>query len=279
MESGVIESFTVDISQETLGVGWAYAEIRTDQSEDREDLIQDICDHGSTNETFAVGSENYIAMAELPFPDGVYEYGKYLRGLEGVEMVDLSPARQLPSTQLQSTCKYTSRGKKVAFTKQQMEVLRYLVNDARISIQDLSEKTGYKAKRVRRILRELHECEDVHFTIRFNPSVEDDISFMLKVSFNEAEVEPGEIAYWIEKEFPQEYWLSFLLLSKPVMVNYMTSESLSRVESIIRRLKDTSFIQDVETLLIYHIEKPTKEGASISPYPVPPDGSLIPAIV
>ena len=63
------------------------------------------------------------------------------------------------------------------------------------------------------------------------------------------------------------------------MVNYMTSESLSRVESIIRRLKDTSFIQDVETLLIYHIEKPTKEGASISPYPVPPDGSLIPAIV
>jgi DNA-binding Lrp family transcriptional regulator len=264
VEIGIIERFTIDISQETREVRWAYAEITTDISENRADLIREICDHKFTIETFAVGSKNYIVFAEVPNSEGVYEYGRFLRGLDGVSNVELVPARQLPTKHLANHSKYSTRGKRVVFTSQQLKVMNFLVNDARISILDLAKKTGFKPKRVRRILKQLEECEGVHFTIVLNPCVKDCISFVLKLRFSEARATPGDIVIWLEEQFPLEYWMSFLLSSKPVIVNYMTSECLTRIESIIRKLKQAPFISDVETLLIYHIEKSEDETALVS---------------
>ncbi len=62
IEIGIIERFTIDVSQETRGVGWAYAEITTDLSEKRDDLIREICDHKYTIETFAVGSKELYCI-------------------------------------------------------------------------------------------------------------------------------------------------------------------------------------------------------------------------
>ncbi len=261
IKSGIIESFTIDISQETLGVSWVYAEIETDLSEDRNALIHAICAHKFTNEIFAVGSKKYIVFGEVPLLEGMYDYGKFLRSLDGVCNVEITPVRQLPTSQLSTNSKYSSRGGKVSFTEQHLRILRHLMNNARISILDLSEKVGFKPKRVRRVLKQLEESEGVHFTIRFNPSVEDCISFILKISFNENMIAPGDITYWMEEEFPQEYWMSFLLSSGPEMVNYMTADSLSGVEKIIRRMKEIRFISDVETMLIYHLEKPSEDGS------------------
>jgi DNA-binding Lrp family transcriptional regulator len=264
IEIGIIERFTIDVSQETRGVGWAYAEITTDLSENRVDLLRAICDHKFTIETFTVGSKNYIAFAEVPYPDGIYEYGRFLRGLDGVNKVELIPVRQLPTKHLTNRSIYSTRGKRVVFSSQQLKVMSFLVNDARISILDLAKKTGYKPKRVRRILKQLEECEGVHFTIRINPSVKDCISFVLKLSFNEVEATPGDIIIWLEDQFPLEYWMSFLLSSKPVIVNYMTSDCLIRIEDIIRKMKQASFINDVETFLIYYIEKSEDEDILVS---------------
>ena len=259
VEAGVIEAFIVDISQETLGVSWAYAEITSDLSEDRARLIQEISSNSSTNETFAVGSKSYISFAEVS-PGGVYEYGKYLRGLTGVSQVDLVQARQIPTQMLSNQCKYSTRGKKVEFSTQQKTILRHLMDDARISILNLSARTGFKPKRIRRLLRELEASEGVHFTIRFNPSVESSISFILKIGFDETQITPGEIATWLENEFPQEYWMSFLLLNGPVMINYMTSDNLPKIEVLLRKMLEIPFIRDVETILIYHIQKPASNG-------------------
>ena len=264
IDTGVIESFTIDISQETLGVGWVYAEITTDLSEDRTSLIKEICEHRHTAEIFAVGSKNYVAFAELPFPDGIYEYGKFLRGLQGVSDVELIPIKQLPTSRLADQCKYTTRGTKVTFSKQHIKVLRYLMSNARISVLELSEKVGFKPKRVRRILRELETSRGVHFTIRFNPAAEDNLSFLLKIKFDEDKISPSDITYWMEEEFSSEHWMSFLMSNRPVMVNYMTCSSPSDIERIIRRLKEVPFISDVETELIYHLQRSTEESTSVS---------------
>ncbi|MGY5875356.1 MAG: Lrp/AsnC family transcriptional regulator [Candidatus Thorarchaeota archaeon] len=263
-ETGVIERFTIDVSQDTLGVGWVYAEIKTDLSEDRTSFIREICENQYTNEIFAIGSKSYIAFAEVPVPDGVYEYGKFLRSVEGVCGVELFPVRQLPTSQLSTHSKYSYRGKKVSFSSQHLRLMKVLLNNARISILELSERVGFKPKRVRRILRELEESEGVHFTIRFNPAAEEGIGFILKISFNELLASPTDIAYWMEEEFPHEYWMSFLLSSNPIIVNYMTCDSLASVEKIIRRMKEVPFITDVETKLIYHIERPSEDGPLIS---------------
>jgi len=264
MEAGIIERFTVELSQETLGVSWAYAEIVTDLSENRDDLIHEICSHDSTKEIFAVGPKRYVVFAELPYPEGAYEYGRFLRGIQGVLSADLVPAKQIPSGQLSHNCKYASRGRKAEFNNQQMRVLNHLTTDARMSIQDLSERTGYKPKRLRRILRELDESGAVHFTITMNTSPESCISFILKIGFQENIMAPEDITSWIEEEFPREYWISFLLASKPILINYMTTDNLSKIETIIRKMKSANYITDVETMLIYHIEKKVGNGLGIS---------------
>ncbi|MFW9909634.1 MAG: winged helix-turn-helix transcriptional regulator [Candidatus Thorarchaeota archaeon] len=275
VEAGIIGGFTVELSQATRGVGWAYAELTTDQSENRASLLEEICKHPATNELFAVGSKNYIVFAELPIPDGIYDYGKFLRGLRGVETVDLFPVHNIANGNLSHRCKYASRGKRVRFTQHQKKVLERLSNDARMSILDLSEKTGLKPKRIRRILRELEEGEGVHFTIRFNPCSENSICFIMKIAYNEIEHTPQEIVSWMEHEFPAEHWLSFMKLSEPVMINYMTSDTLSRIETIIRRMKGTSFVEDVETMLIYHIQKPAENGSLMSSESVAGETSMI----
>jgi len=264
MESGIITGFTVDISQETLGVGWAIAEITTDLSEDRAILIQDICAHNATTETFAVGSRNYIAFAEVAYPDGLYEYGKYLRSLTGVVDVDLQNAQQVPTSQLSYKCKFNSRGRKVEFTSQQRKVLRLLAEDARMPIQDLSERTGFKPKRIRKIIKELRDGGGVHFTIKFNPCTENCISFLLKMRFDESETCPKEIVELLEDEFPMEYWLTFMTSNEPILINYMSSYSLARVEDVIRRMKQVPYLKNVETMLVYHIEKSHENGALLA---------------
>ncbi|MDF1541036.1 MAG: winged helix-turn-helix transcriptional regulator [Candidatus Thorarchaeota archaeon] len=264
VEAGIIERFTVELSQETLGVAWAYAEIITDLSENRDDLIHEVCAHESTKEIYAVGPKRYLVFAELPYPDGVYEYGRFLRGINGVRSAELVPARQIPSGQLSYNCKYASRGKKAEFSFQQMNVLGHLAADARMPFQELAEKTGYKQKRLRRILKELDESGAVHFTISMNNTPESCISFILKIGFHESKVTPRELASWIEEEFGREYWISFLLANKPVLINYMTTDNLSKIETIIRRMKTSEYIDDVETMLIYHIEKNSGNGLGIS---------------
>jgi hypothetical protein len=68
----------------------------------------------------------------------------------------------------------------------------------------------------------------------------------------------------MEEEFAREHWMSFLVTSKPVLVNYMTCSSPSDIERIIRRLKEVPFILDVETELIYHIQRSTEEAAAVT---------------
>lgn len=262
IESGVIETFTIDLSQETLGLGWAYAEVTTDHSDDRARLADEICSHAYTHEMFAVGSKKYVIFAELPLPDGMYEYGRFLRGLDGVRTIELFPAQQLPTTQLGSDCKYSTRGKRVSFSDSELEVMKYLAQDARVSLLEISERAGYRPKRVRRILRRLQSSQGVHLTIRVNPSASDCVSFLLKITFEELR-SPGEIVYWLEENYPLEHWMSFLLSSTPVLVNYMTSANLANVERIIGELNQIPFIRDVETMIIYHLERPCGDGPPI----------------
>lgn len=260
IETGIVRGFTVELSQETLDVNWVIAEITSDMTEDRAGLIADICSHHATKETFAVGSNRYIIFAEISHPEGTYEYGKYLRSLQSVEALEIECAQQIPTAQLSHRCKYNSRGKKVEFSSEHLETLKYLASDARMPIQELAEKTGFKPKRLRRILRELMDGGGVHFTISLNPISRNCISFILRMSFDETLTSSEEVVTMLEDEFPLEYWMTFMLTSRPVLVNYMTCYNLAKVENLLRRMKQIPYLHNVETMLIYHIEKPQENG-------------------
>ena len=49
---------------------------------------------------------------------------------------------------------------------------------------------------------ELHESEGVHFTIKFNPSTQTCISFLLRMKFDEMKTSPCEIVGLLEDQFP-----------------------------------------------------------------------------
>jgi DNA-binding Lrp family transcriptional regulator len=264
MEAGIVKGFTVELSQETLGVNWVIAEITTDMTEDRAGLIADICSHHATEETFAVGSNRYFIFAEVSHPEGTYEYGKYLRSLQRVETLDIECAQQIPTSQLSHRCKYNSRGRKVEFSPEQLETLKYLAGNARMPIQDLAEKTGFKPKRLRRILRELKDEGGVHFTISLNPCSRNCISFILRMTFDETLTSSEEVVSMLEEDFPLEYWMTFMLTSRPVLVNYMTCYNLAKVENLLRRMKQIPYLYNVETMLIYHIEKPQENGVLLT---------------
>ncbi len=259
-DTGVIEGFTVEISHETLDISWVLAEITTDFTENRASLVKQLGGHESVRDVYIVGSREYVVLAEIAVPEGLYEFGKFIRSLDGVQNVNAIPIRQLPSKTIMGPCKYVSRGRKAKFNKSQLRVIENLVHNGRLSLADLSDRTGYSSKKLRKILSSVVSSEGANFTIRFNPSSNHAISFLLYLHFDESVATPQDVIEWFQTYFPLQYWISGLFVNQPTIVSILTAENLSEIEIMIRAIKNTDFHIEVKAQVAFHIEKFARSG-------------------
>ena len=242
LESGVIQRFNIQLSLAMMDAEVMLALISTEGLEDEKAFLEKIADNPMVLQVGFVPSGNCAVFAEYIGSQGLSDLGLFLRGLEGVKEVELHTL-------------LVERGGKVELTTLKLKVLRCLVQDARMPISEIAERTGLTAKRVRKVLDQLLDNEVVRFSIRANLNAGEDTAFLAKIHWDQKNAEHDDVVEWLKTKFPKELWYFFFSASEPTVFGIFVVEHLREAESIAQRMRSVSLIESVEILTLYPSKK------------------------
>ncbi len=245
LSEGVIEEFDIILKPAMMDSEYLIAMIYTDGSEEEDKFIPKI---GSNVNVVQAGqvvtSEGrlYLVHCEYTCTESLQDLGVFFRKLEPVTKIELHTI-------------ITNRGKKFELKKMHLRVLKCLLDDARMQISEISEKTGMTARRVSRAIQEMQESEAFWFATRWNLSLGSNTEFYLKISYDEKMADRDSIEEWFRNEFPLEYWYSFYSALEPVLFAKFVTEHFRDAERISVALKKAPFPCSVDVLLSYPVKK------------------------
>lgn len=251
VDSGVIVQFTVELSREMLNYEWLIASVRTDGTENDKRIIKEMGKEPMVFCVNRIADKSYSVYSHVVGQEGIYRLGKHLRGIKGVKEVTLHPLVILNNETLSPNSWLHERGNKVDFTMDQLRVLRCLVDDARIPVSEIAQKTGMTTKRSNRIMSELQDGGGVYFTIYMALSKSGNTSFVLSLELNETKASPRDVITWLQKEYPLDYWNSFIMANEPTMWNFFSTDHISRIEEIVVAARQKSFVGNANALIHY----------------------------
>jgi DNA-binding Lrp family transcriptional regulator len=244
LETGVIEEFSVILKSAMMKSEYLIALILTDGSEDEAKFIELM---GSNLHIIQVGQlvthtgRAYLVHCEYIGAESLQNLGFFLRTPEPVSDV------QLHTILIQ-------RGKTFEMKKLHLRILKYLLEDARMPVTEISERAGLTARRVSRAIQEMQESDALWFATRWNLSLGGNTEFYLKINYDEA-TGHEEVEQWLRTSYPQEYWFSFSAVLEPVLFAKFVTEHFRDAEHIARRVKKTPFSKSVDVWLSYPVIK------------------------
>ncbi|MHA1908679.1 MAG: AsnC family transcriptional regulator [Candidatus Thorarchaeota archaeon] len=250
VEIGVLERFVVELSREMAGYEWSWIEIDTDGSETTDALIDAISKHPMVFVLNRLGGCKFLIFGQITGASGAYDLGRYLRSLPCIDDVRIEPLLAVENSSLTSTG-FLSSGKTMDLTSRHLKILRCLLNNARMPTSEISRKTGYTPKSIRKNIQELQQKHAISFTIYLSPSSSGNTDFYLQTEIDEEKVRPEDVVLWFESNFNLEYWNSWQLTQKPILRNYFSVKDLNVIEKITDRVRESTFVKSVEPIIKY----------------------------
>ncbi|MFW9933557.1 MAG: winged helix-turn-helix transcriptional regulator [Candidatus Thorarchaeota archaeon] len=245
IEEHVIEEFDVILRPAMIESEYLIALIYTDGSENEEEFIPIIGTNVNVIQAGQIATSNgrlYFVHCEYTCTESLQNLGTFFRKLESVTNIELHTI-------------ITMRGSKFDIKKMHLRVLQCLLEDARMQISDISQRTGMTARRVSRAIQEMQESEAFWFATRWNLSLGNNTEFYLKVHYDEQISRRDEIEEWFQKEYPLEYWYSFYSALEPTLFAKFVTGHFRESESISKATKKASFCCSVDVLLSYPVVK------------------------
>ena len=241
LERGVIDCFMTTLNFKMIDSDLLFALVQTDGSEFEEDFIEElgsqpfvvqvspiVCGTGGLYAVFAVTSGL----------SGLSDFGTFIRTLNLVKNSDIH------------VLLYPG-GKKVTLTKTQLRVLKFLVDNPRMSIVEIAEQSGMTARRIRRTIDELQEGEGVLFSVLWNLGIGGLTEVLLQIEWDEKTTNHETVIDWLKKNYPLEYWSPFISAAFPVIFARFVVEKLETIELIAREVKRQPFVKSLSTLVFY----------------------------
>jgi DNA-binding Lrp family transcriptional regulator len=245
----VIQEYTVELSQAMLDVEGLDIEIYTDGSEKIEDLINQIGTHRLIGTAYREQNRKYVAGALVAGTAEFFELKGFLESLDSVTRVKLHPVKTVYS-EAPPHSKLRSRGRKVRFTKNQLQVLKCLSENVRMPISQIAKRINLTPRRVGRILRELEEGGGVHFTIRINWFTLGDVILQYYIRYDETKTSVGEIVNWFKEHYPLEFWGAGQRLDEPVITVDIIVENQKKMGDITKMVREATFVEHVDDVVL-----------------------------
>jgi len=238
-ESGVIDQYGIELSSAMIGSSFVFGILKTDGSRDEVEFVDLMGDHSCivaaaayTDGLYPFGGE-YIERNEL------LELGSYLRGLGGVLDVELHPIIQ-------------SKGNKMELSKLDLRVLSVLLEDPRMQVVDISERTGLTARRVRRIVKNLEESQAIRFTAEVEAGKAGAIPFLVRISWIDSIIGYTQVLDWLREEIGWLIWAPYVSSIEPTIFALFTEDNLVEVDRIARSIRSQEFIGSVKVMIATH---------------------------
>ncbi|MFW9767548.1 MAG: winged helix-turn-helix transcriptional regulator [Candidatus Thorarchaeota archaeon] len=245
IETGVIEEFSIVLKPAMMNSDYLIALISTDGTEDEEKIIDHLGSHLTVvqvGQIVTASGRLYFLHCEYVGNEGLKDVSSFLRTLESVKDIELHTT-------------LTQSGVKFEIKNLHLRVLKHLLDDARMQVSEISEKTGLASRRVSRAIQEMHNSNAFWFAVRWNLSLGQNTEFYLKVEYDEQASRMEEIDEWFRDRFPNSYWFSFYSAMDPVLFAKFVTEHFREAEDISRVTKNTPFSKKVDVLLSYPVKK------------------------
>lgn len=248
-QTGVIQRFTAELSQETLGVDWVLADMQMNGGTSMLDLLQTFeCNH-CVSEVLMLGASRYLVFAEV-LPGEWEQFTSRVRDCGGAKRLMVSSVRPVNGAG-RARNKYTSRGGKVNLSKAQIEILQHLVRNARISVKELSDYTGYSQRFIQELLDQFVECTGVNLTVKLNLPASGDINYILRSRQRLKQADPYNVSKWMAVKYPSSYWYTLHVPGDNSMIHYMTARYAAEIEAIVQDVIGQPLMEDVEARVVH----------------------------
>ena len=241
LDSGIIDRFMTTLSLEMIDSDLIIAIVQTDGSEFQDEFISEMRKNSSVVQVSHVACGKgglYSVFAVTSGVQALSDFGLFLRTLKSVTNVEIHVL-------------VYPRGKKVELTNLQLRVLKHLVDDPRMSIADLAEMTGMTARRVRRVIDELHEGSGIDFSVYWNLGKGGLTEILLRIEWDENISNHESVTDWLRKEYPLEFWTPFISATSPIMFARFVVDKLETIESITKGVRKAPFVKSVTILVFF----------------------------
>ncbi len=235
-ESGIIHGYTITLSRAMIGGSLLFGLLKTDGSQDEEAFVKQIGRNDKVVAAAAYTSGNYALIAEYRNSQELYEIGAFLRSFGCVENIELHQLLDTP-------------GSKMVFSKLHLRVLKHLINDPRMSIATLAEKSGLTARRVRKIVNELLQSNAVSFRALLELGVAASISFLMRVTYDEKDADYQFIVAWLKDTFAHALWDVYISVEGPLLYLLFAVNTLSELNDISRQVRRHKHIQTIQVII------------------------------
>ncbi|MFX1404894.1 MAG: Lrp/AsnC family transcriptional regulator, partial [Promethearchaeota archaeon] len=149
-KQGVLRSYLVIVKLAILGAEHVAGYVSTDGTENVIEFMEKIATHPAVAEIYRTGDMRYEYWAMVSGASETLGFGRFLQNLNSVKEVELRPIEFLFPNMPPDYYMHSS-GKKVTFNKNQLQVLRSLFDDGRMSVSKIAQRTTFTARRVRKI--------------------------------------------------------------------------------------------------------------------------------
>jgi DNA-binding Lrp family transcriptional regulator len=224
---GVI-SFCVEPSLAMIRAEWVVAFVRTSGEEKQDKIVSLLGDYPMINEVGPLADGEYFIFANYIGLEGLHDLTDFLKSLETVTEVEIHQVM-------------FNKGKARELSKRDLRIIQCLVPDPRMRIVSIAEKTGYSAKTVRRVLDDLIQSDAIGFTIRFRPNAGDNVTFLIKLLWDDKKSSLNEILDWLTSEFSEDLWAPLISVTQPCIIGIFIVDHVREISPILERVKHAPF--------------------------------------
>ena len=246
----VLGGYFVIVSMATLGAEHVAGYVATDGSEDVIEFMEQIAIHPAVAEIYRTGDMRYEYWAIVSGASETLGFERFLKNLSNTIDVEVRPIEFL-FPNMPPDYYMNSRGKKVTFTKSQLQVLRCLFDDGRMPVSQVAQRTGFTARRVRKILRELVESEGVSISVGYNIFALGDMEYRLKIHYDEKQVRGHDIITGVYSNYPDAFWWASITTNEPIVDIGLIIDRPGTSVPIINEVKAAPHTRSVEDYVSY----------------------------
>jgi DNA-binding Lrp family transcriptional regulator len=239
-ESGEISGYVVTLSIAMTGSNQLFGILTGDGTRDEVEMIDEMGSHPNILAASAYSNGTYAFVGDYITAQEMHELSSFLRKMKGVVSAEIHPTI-IPT------------GQEMELSSLHLRILKTLIQEPRLSIVEVAEKSGLTARRVRRLLGQLEESGAVHFSALVELGADTGIPFIARIRWDERQTTYETIIDWLKQKYPLTSWENFISAAEPVLFSLFVGENLTEVNEMTREIRKHPHIESVITSISkYH---------------------------
>jgi DNA-binding Lrp family transcriptional regulator len=238
-ETGEISGYAVTLSVGMTGSSQLFGILTGDGSRDEVEIIDEMGLHPNIIAAAAYSNGTYAFVGNYATTQQMHDLSSYLRGIKSILSAEIHPTI-IPT------------GQRMELTPLHLRILKALIQEPRLPVVEIAERSGLTARRVRRLLGQLEESGAVHFNTLIELGADTSIPFIAIIRWDERATTYEHIIEWLKEKYPLASWENFISAMEPVIFSLIAGENLTQVNEMTREIRRHPHVVSVITTISTH---------------------------